>query len=81
MGIRFRKSIKILPGVRVNLGLGGLSLNAGPRGATVSLNKQGIYSNTSIPGTGISFREKISSNLRSEKWSKLHTGVKSDKEI
>ena len=67
MGIRFRKSIKILPGVRVNLGLGGLSLNAGPRGATVSFNKQGIYSNTSIPGTGISFREKISSNLRSEK--------------
>lgn len=67
MGFRFRKSLKILPGVRVNAGFGGLGLNLGARGASISLNKQGLYGNTSIPGTGISFREKISSNSRSEK--------------
>lgn len=67
MGLRFRKSLKILPGVRVNVGLGGLGLNVGGRGASISLSKKGMYSNTSIPGTGISFREKISTNSRSEK--------------
>jgi hypothetical protein len=67
MALRFRKSIKILPGVRVNLGLKGASLNVGPRGASVSIGKQGVYSNVSIPGTGISFREKVSNNSRNER--------------
>jgi hypothetical protein len=67
MALRFRKSIKILPGVRVNIGLKGASLNVGPRGASVSIGKQGVYTNASIPGTGISFREKVSNNSRSER--------------
>ncbi len=67
MALRFRKSIKILPGVRVNIGLKGASLNVGPRGASVSISKQGVYTNASIPGTGISFREKVSNNSRSER--------------
>jgi hypothetical protein len=72
MALRFRKSIKILPGVRVNIGLKGASLNVGPRGASVSICKQGVYTNTSIPGTGISFREKVSNNSRSERVIRLH---------
>ena len=67
MALRFRKSVKILPGVRVNFGLKGASLNVGARGASVSIGKRGVYSNVSIPGTGISFREKISSNSRNER--------------
>ena len=67
MALRFRKSVKILPGVRVNLGLKGASLNVGPRGASVSIGKQGVYTNTSIPRTGISFRNKISNNSRNER--------------
>lgn len=67
MALRFRKSVKILPGVRVGLGLKGASLNVGARGASVSIGKQGTYSNISIPGTGISFREKISNNSRNER--------------
>lgn len=67
MSLRFRKSIKILPGVRVNIGLKGASLNVGPRGASVSIGKQGAYTNALIPGTGISFREKVSNNSRSER--------------
>lgn len=61
MVFRFRKSVKILPGVRVNLGLNGASVSVGPRGASVSIGKRGVYANTSIPGTGISFRSKIGS--------------------
>lgn len=67
MALRFRKSVKILPGVRVNFGLKGASLNVGARGASVSIGKQGTYSNVSIPGTGISFREKILNNSRNER--------------
>lgn len=67
MALRFRKSVKILPGVRVNFGLKGTSLSVGPRGASVSIGKQGVYGNVSIPGTGISFREKLSNNSRNER--------------
>lgn len=59
MGFRFRKSVKLLPGVRVNFGLNGASLSVGPRGASVSIGKNGTHTNLSIPGTGISFREKV----------------------
>ncbi len=36
MGFRFRKSISIIPGVRVNLSNGAPSLSIGPRGFAVS---------------------------------------------
>ncbi len=66
MGVRFRKSFKIIPGVRVNVGKKGLSsINIGPRGASVSIGKQGTYSNFSVGGgTGLSFRQKISDNKK-----------------
>jgi len=67
MALRFRKAIKILPGVRVNIGLKGASLNIGPRGTSISIGKQGVYRNISIPGTGISFRDKISNNSRNDR--------------
>ncbi|HEX8431473.1 MAG TPA: DUF4236 domain-containing protein [Longimicrobium sp.] len=59
MGFRFRKSIKILPGVRVNVSRSGVSTTIGGRGASVSIGKRGSYLNTGIPGTGLSYRERI----------------------
>ncbi len=60
MAFRFRKSFKIAPGIRVNIGKGGLSsIGIGPRGASMSIGKQGVHSNVGIPGTGISFRSKV----------------------
>ena len=37
----FRKSVKIAPGVRLNLGRRGVGLSAGPRGAKMSANTRG----------------------------------------
>lgn len=54
MAIRFRKSIKIIPGVRINIGKKGISTSVGPRGATVNLSKRGTRVTAGIPGTGIS---------------------------
>jgi len=59
MGFRFNKRISILPGVRVNLGLSGASLSVGPRGASVTVGKRGIFGNVGLPGTGLSYRERL----------------------
>jgi len=37
MGFRYRKSIKIIPGVRVNLSKSGVSTSIGRPGATVNV--------------------------------------------
>ncbi len=41
MGFRFRKSINIIHGVRLNLSNGAPSLSVGPRGASVSFGSRG----------------------------------------
>ena len=64
MALRFRRSIKLAPGIRVNLGLRGVSVSIGPRGSTVTFSPSGTYANVGIPGTGVSYRKKISSSQR-----------------
>ena len=59
MGLRFRKSFKLAPGVRLNVGSGGMSWSLGPRGASVSIGKRGTYFNASLPGTGLSARTRL----------------------
>lgn len=59
MGLRFRRSIRLAPGVRLNFSGSGLSCSLGPRGASVTFGKRGTYLNTGIPGTGIYSRERI----------------------
>jgi len=58
----FRRRIKIIPGVRLNLSRSGISTSIGIRGVNLTLGKNGTYLNTGIPGTGIYKRQKISSN-------------------
>lgn len=56
MGFRFRKSLKIAPGVRLNLSKSGVGMSAGIRGARVGLSSRGTtYSSVGIPGTGMSY--------------------------
>lgn len=62
MALRFRKSIKLAPGVRMNLSGSGLSWTLGPRGASIGLGKRGTYLNTGIPGTGLYAREPLRSS-------------------
>jgi hypothetical protein len=59
MGFRFRKSIRLAPGVRLNFGKRGMSISAGVKGASVTSGSRGTYANVSIPGTGISYRTRI----------------------
>lgn len=65
MGIRYRKRIKLLPGVNINISKSGVSTTIGPKGCSVNIGKNGTYLNTGIPGTGIYSREKISGKKHS----------------
>lgn len=60
MPLRFHRVISIIPGLlRINLSKGGLSGSVGPRGADINIGKQGITTNAGLPGTGLSYRQKL----------------------
>lgn len=63
MSLRFRRSIRIAPGIRLNVGMRGLSATVGPRGASLNIGPKGLYSNLGIPGTGISSRQRLSGGV------------------
>lgn len=54
MKFRFRKRIKIAPGIRLNISKSGVSTSVGRRGASVNLGKQGTRVSVGVPGSGIS---------------------------
>jgi hypothetical protein len=55
MAFRFRRSIKILPGIRLNVGKRGISTSVGVRGAHVTIGKTGTRTTVGIPGSGVSY--------------------------
>lgn len=59
MGLRFRKSIKLLPGVRLNIGLKSASVSIGGRGATYNIGARGSRVSVGIPGSGLSYTTNI----------------------
>ena len=61
MGFRFSKRISLFPGVKLNLGLGGVSASIGGRGASVNIGKRGVFGNLSLPGSGLSYRTRLDS--------------------
>jgi hypothetical protein len=63
MGFRFRKSIKIFPGLKINISKKGVSsVSVGGHGATLNVGKNGVKTTVGIPGTGISYSENISTS-------------------
>jgi len=59
MALRFRKTITLAPGIRMNLSGSGASFSFGGRGASVTVGNRGTFLNAGIPGTGISTRRKL----------------------
>jgi hypothetical protein len=53
MAIRFRRSIKIAPGVRLNLGKKSASVRIGGTNAGYTVGTKGRTASASIPGTGL----------------------------
>lgn len=59
MALRFRRRIRIAPGISLNLSKSGIGASIGPRGAKISVGSRGVYANVGLPGTGLAFREKL----------------------
>lgn len=59
MALRFRKSIKLAPGLRMNLSGSGASWSLGPHGASVGIGRRGTFLNSGIPGTGLYARQRL----------------------
>ncbi len=72
MGLRFRKSIKIAPGVKLNLNKKSTSVTVGAKGKHYTVNSNGKTTKTvGIPGTGLSYSiTSDSSNQKASKKSK-----------
>ena len=61
MGFRFSRSLRLAPGIRVNLSKSGSSLSLGRRGATLNFSKRGTRATVGLPGTGLSYSDMLSS--------------------
>ena len=59
MGFRFSRRISLFKGVRRNLSKSGTSVSVGSRGGWLTFGKKGTRATVSIPGTGMSWSEKI----------------------
>lgn len=63
MGLRFRKSIKLIDGVNLNVGTKGLSLSFGTKGLRQTVHTSGrTTTSVGLPGTGLSYVK--SSNVK-----------------
>jgi hypothetical protein len=58
MGFRFRKRIKLIPGLWVNLSKKGGSLSVGGHGLTANMSKKGVRETVGLPGSGISYQTR-----------------------
>ena len=59
MGWQYRTSFKVLPGIRLNLSGRGLSATLGAAPFSLNVGPRGVYSNLSIPGTGLRNRQRL----------------------
>lgn len=63
--MRFRKSVNICKGVKLNLSKSGASVTVGPgKGVSLNLGTKGAYFNWSIPGTGVYDRIRVDTLIK-----------------
>lgn len=76
MGLRFRKSVKIAPGVRLNISKKSVGISAGVKGYRKSINSSGrVTTSIGVPGTGVSCVK--TENLKSKKKKTVSSRVSS----
>jgi hypothetical protein len=61
MGFRFRRSVRLTPGLRINPSKMGASLSLDRRGATVNFSDRGTKVTIGLPGSGLSYSEMLHS--------------------
>ena len=56
MGLRYRRRLRIMRGLYLNLSKSGVSTSIGRPGATLNISKQGTRTTLGLPGSGLSWR-------------------------
>jgi hypothetical protein len=59
LGFRFRKSIGILPGLRLNISKTGVSTSIGRPGGTVNIRGRRVRTTVGLPGSGLSYSQDV----------------------
>jgi uncharacterized protein DUF4236 len=59
MGLRYRRRLKILPGLWFNLSKSGVSTSIGGHGATLNVGRNGTRTTLGLPGSGLSYRGRL----------------------
>lgn len=62
MGWRFRRTLRILPGLRLNISKGGVSTSVGGHGLTANISRRGLRTTAGLLGTGLSYTKLHSGN-------------------
>ncbi len=62
MGFRFQKRIRLFKGLTFNLSKTGTSWTIGGRGASVNIKDGKATGNVGIPGTGLSYRSRLTNS-------------------
>ena len=58
MGLRFRKSVTLCKGIKLNFGKTGMSVSLGGKGYHKTINTKGqVTTSVGIPGTGIYYTQ------------------------
>ena len=79
MSLRFRRSMKLIPGVRLTFNKDSLGLSFGVPGARYTMNTKGRRTlSTGLPGTGISHVQTLSSGRKSSRATRTE---QSDQEV
>jgi hypothetical protein len=73
MGFRFRRSVRLFPGVRANVSASGVSLSVGGRGATLNLSSRGARATFGIRGTGLSYSAPLFRPQSESRGQTIHT--------
>ena len=80
MGIRFRKSLKLAPGVKLNLNKKSTSVTLGGKGVHYTVSSTGKHTKSfGIPGSGIYYTETTSKKQNSPALSMSKQGIGIDK--
>ena len=71
MPFRFQRSIKILPGLKLNVSKSGISASAGVPGAHITLGRRGARGTVGLPGSGASYSEDIAKPGQELSWGRV----------
>lgn len=75
MAFRFRKTLSLGKGLKLNIGKGTVGLSAGVKGAHIGLGSRGAYTSAGIPGTGLSTMSYLKKGGKNTDSSNTNTGT------